>query len=128
MDSSTPKDAGIAWEGDSKEVLSSFPEAAKYNLGFDLRLLQQGQQPRDYRPMSSIGPGVYELRDQDERAWYRVIYLSRVRDVIHVLHCFEKRSRETPIKEINTARQRLKAVRARMVEGRKQEKKHGGRT
>ena len=71
--------------------------------------------------MSSVGPGVFELRDQDERAWYRVIYLSRVRNVIHVLHCFEKRSRETPPKEISTARQRLKAVRARMI----QEKKHG---
>ena len=123
MEFSAPKDAVIAWEGDSKEVISSFPDAAKYNLGSDLRLLQQGQQPTDYRAMSSIGPGVFELRDQDERAWYRVIYLSRVRDVIHVLHCFEKRSRETPVREINTARQRLKAVRARMI----QERKHGGR-
>jgi phage-related protein len=64
----------------------------KYNLGFDLRLLPQGQQPTDYRAMSSVGPGVFELRDQDERAWYRVIYLSKVRDPIHVLHSFEKRS------------------------------------
>lgn len=121
MDSSVRQDAVIAWEGDSREVISSFPDAAKYNFGFDLRLLQQGQQPTDYRPMSSIGPGVFELRDQDERAWYRVIYLSRSHDTIHVLHCFEKRSRETPMKEINTARQRLKAVRARMMRG----KKHG---
>lgn len=121
MDSSLPKDAVIAWEGDSKEVISSLPDRAKYNLGFDLRLLQQGEQPLDYRPMSSIGPGVFELLDQDERAWYRVIYLSRFRDVIHVLHCFEKRSRKAPTKEINTAKQRLKAVRARMIE----EKKHG---
>lgn len=121
MDSSASKDAVIAWEGDSKEVISSFPDDVKYNLGFDLRLLQQGQQPKDYRPMSAIGPGVFELRDQDQRAWYRVIYLSRVRSVIHVLHCFEKRSRETPMKEINTARQRLKTVRARMIE----EGKHG---
>jgi phage-related protein len=113
--------AAIAWEGDSKEMISSFPDAAKYNLGFDLRLLQQGQQPTDYRPMSSVGPGVFELRDQDERAWYRVIYLSRVQNVIHVLHCFEKRSRETPKKEIETARQRLKVVRARMLK----EKKYG---
>jgi phage-related protein len=124
MDASAPKDAVIAWEGNSREVISSFPDEAKHNLGFDLRLLQQGQQPTDYRAMSSIGPGVFELRDQDERAWYRVIYLSRVRDVIHVLHCFEKRSRQTPLREINVARQRLKAVRARMIE----EKKHGGRT
>jgi phage-related protein len=111
-------------EGDSREVITSFPDEAKRNLGFDLRLLQQGQQPTDYRAMSSIGPGVFELRDQDQRAWYRVIYLSRVREVIHVLHCFEKRSRQTPLKEINVARQRLKGVRARMIE----EKKHGGRT
>jgi phage-related protein len=124
MDSSVPKEAVIAWEGDAKEVLSSFPDMAKRNLGFDLRLLQQGQQPTDYRSMTSVGPGVFELRDQDERAWYRVIYLSRVRDVIHVLHCFEKKSRETPAREINTARLRLKAVRARMNE----EKKHGRRT
>jgi len=74
--------------------------------------------------MSSVGRGVFELRDQDERTWYRVIYLSRVRDVIHVLHCFEKKSRETPLKEINRARLRFKAVQARMI----QEKKHGGRT
>jgi phage-related protein len=121
MGRSVHRDAAIAWEGDSKEVLSSFPERARYNLGFDLRLLQQGQPPTNYRPMSSVGPGVFELRDQDERSWYRVIYLSRVRDVIHVLHCFEKKSRETPVKEINTARHRLKAVRARMTE----EKKHG---
>jgi len=121
MDSTAPRDAVVAWEGDSKEVISSFPVAAKQNLGFQLRLLQQGQQPTDYRAMSSVGPGVFELRDQDERAWYRVIYLSRVRDMIHVLHCFEKKSRETPVKEINTARQRLKAVRERMI----QEKKHG---
>jgi phage-related protein len=124
MDFSLPNDALVAWEGDSKEVISSFPEAAKQNLGFQLRSLQRGLQPTDYRAISSVGPGVFELRDQDERAWYRVIYLSRVRDVIHVLHCFEKRSRETPAKEINTARQRLKAVRARMI----QEKKHGKRT
>jgi phage-related protein len=124
MDPSIPKDAVVAWEGDSKEVISSFPVSAKQNLGFQLRLLQQGQQPTDYRAMNSVGPGVFELRDQDERAWYRVIYLSRVRDVIHVLHCFEKRSRQTPMKEVNTARQRLKAVRARMI----QERMHGGRT
>lgn len=114
-----PKDALIAWEGDSKEVISSFPEEARQNLGFQLRLLQQGQQPTDYRPMNTVGPGVFELRDQDGRAWYRVIYLSRVRDVVHVLHCFEKKSRETPVREINTARQRLRAVKQRMAEEKK---------
>lgn len=119
MQSSNLPDALIAWEGDSKEVISSFPDEAKANLGFDLRLLQRGLQPTNYRPMSSVGPGVFELRDQDERAWYRVVYLSRIHGVIHVLHCFEKKSRETPMKEIHVARQRLKVVRARMIDERK---------
>lgn len=51
MDSLDPIDAAIAWEGDSKEVISSFPDVPKSNLGFGLRLLQKGQQPPDYRPM-----------------------------------------------------------------------------
>jgi phage-related protein len=73
--------------------------------------------------MPSIGPGVFELRDQDARAWYRVIYLSRIRNVIHVLHCFEKKSRETPQKDIGAARQRLRLISERT----RKEKGHGKR-
>ena len=32
MDSSVPREAVIAWEGDSKEVISSFPDKVKSNL------------------------------------------------------------------------------------------------
>jgi phage-related protein len=108
-------EAAIAWEGDSKDIISSFPDEVRQNLGFQLRRLQQGQQPSDFRPMPSIGQGVFELRDQDERAWYRVIYLSRIRNVIHVLHCFEKKSRRTPQKDIGMARQRFRHVKMRTM-------------
>ena len=117
-----PQDAVIVWEGDSREVLRSFPDDVKQNLGFQLRLLQQGERPTDYRPLPSVGPGVFELRDQDARSWYRVVYLSRINDVIYVLHCFEKKSREMPRKDFEKARQRLKAVRARLAEEKKHEK------
>lgn len=113
--------AAIAWEGDSLEVLRSFPDGVRQNFGFQLWQLQQGEAPSDYRPMQSIGPGVFELRDQDERAWYRVVYLARVRDVIHVLHCFEKKSRQMSRRDFEKARHRLKAVRVRIAE----ERKHG---
>jgi len=109
--------ATVVWEGDSREILQSFPEAARKNLGFDLWRLQQGEQPSDYRPVPSIGAGVFELRDQDQRAWYRVVYLSRTKDVIYVLHCFEKKSRKMPRRELETAKQRLKNVRARLGRG-----------
>ena len=116
------KHAPVIWEGDSREILQSFPSDVQQNLGFQLWQLQQGERPTDCRPLPSIGPGVFELRDQDERAWYRVVYLSRVEDVIYVLHCFEKKSREMPRKDFQTARQRLKAVRARLAEEKKREK------
>jgi phage-related protein len=118
-----PKHAVIVWEGDSREVLSAFPEGVKQNLGFELWQLQQGARPKDYRPLPSIGTGVFELRDQDERAWYRVVYLSRIENVIYVLHCFEKKGREMPRKEFENVRRRLKEVRARLAEEKKHEKR-----
>jgi phage-related protein len=118
-----PRHATIAWEGDSREVLKAFPEGVKQNLGFQLWRLQQGEWPKDYRPLPSIGTGVFELRDQDERAWYRVVYLSRIDDVLYVLHCFEKKSREMPRRDFERAKRRLKAVRARLAEEKKSEKR-----
>src|SRR5271157_1005658 len=66
--------AEIHREGDSKEVLSAFPSDVKKNFGYNLRRLQNGLQPVcDVRSLPSIGKGVYELKDADERAWYRVM-------------------------------------------------------
>ena len=69
--------------------------------------------------MASIGAGVYELKEGDERSWYRVIYLAKVHDVIYVLHCFEKQSRKTDRRDLNVARERLSRVRQRIEEKRK---------
>lgn len=118
-----PKYAAVAWEGDSKAVLQSFPGNVLKNFGFELWQLQQGERPSDYRPLPSIGTGVFELRDQDERAWYRVVYLSRIDNVIYVLHCFEKKSREMPRRDFERAKQRLKAVRARLSDEKRYEKR-----
>ena len=114
-EAANPKLATVAWEGDSREVLKAFPDAVKESLGFELWQLQQGDRPKHYRPLPSIGAGVYELRDQDERAWYRVVYLSRINDVIYVLHCFEKKSRRMPRRDFEKAKQRFKAVKARLA-------------
>ena len=62
--------AELHFEGDSLEVLSSFPDEVKRALGFSLRQLQIGREPTSQtRSMSSIGSGVYELKEADERAW-----------------------------------------------------------
>lgn len=48
--------AEIHFEGDSLEVLSSFPDEIKRSLGFALRQLQLGREPTcQTRRMNSIG-------------------------------------------------------------------------
>ena len=116
--------AEIHWEGNSKDVLASFPEQVRGDLGFALYELQQGKQPSiETRRMESIGAGVYELKERDERAWYRVTFLSKVDDVIYVLHCFEKQSRKTDQRDLKIAKERLSRVRKRMEEKRKHAKR-----
>jgi phage-related protein len=109
--------ADLDFRGDSKEVLSSFPLSVKETFGYNLRRLQNGEQVLcDVRPMPSVGSGVFELKDQDESTWYRVMYLARVMDVIYVLHCFEKDSNKTSRDDIEIAEKRLKEVKAEIVQ------------
>jgi len=108
--SAPAKLADVVWLGDSLDVLRGFPQAMQGDLGYALERVQRGQMPPDSKPMRTIGSGVYELRDQDERAWYRVFYLKKIADVVYVLHCFEKRTAQTEKKDIEVARERLKRL------------------
>jgi phage-related protein len=120
------REVELHFEGDSLEVLSHFPDEVKRALGFSLRQLQVGREPTSQtRNMNSIGSGVYELKEADERAWYRAIYLSKVGNAIYVLHCFEKESRKTDRRDIEVARLRLKFVRQRIREQKTHEKRSG---
>lgn len=100
----------VRWLGNSLEILRGFPSPVQGDLGYALYRVQLGQMPPDSKPMRTVGPGVYELRDQDERAWYRVFYLKKIADVIYVLHCFEKRTAQTERKDIEVAKERLKRL------------------
>ena len=106
--------AEVVWEGDSLEVIRRFPGPVRQDLGAELRRLQTGDRPLNSRPMPSIGARVYELKEQDERAWYRVIYLAKIGNRIYILHCFEKKSAKTGKCDLALAKARLKRVLARL--------------
>ena len=107
-------------------MLAGFPEVIRGSLGFALYELQLGRQPHvPIHRMESIGYGVYELKETDARAWYRVIYLSKVDHVIYVLHCFVKQGRKTDRRDLNLARRRLSRVRSSLEEKRKRAKQTG---
>jgi len=108
--------AKIRWLGNTHDVIKSFPISVRYNLGTDLRRLQDGLRPLDSGPMPGVGTGVYELRDEDLDAWYRVIYLKQTKGKIYVLHCFTKQSNQTSRQDTNTARLRLVEANKELVE------------
>ena len=64
--------------------------------------------------MSSVGPGACEIRVRDASGAYRVVYVAKFADAVYVLHAFQKRSKrgiETPRREMEVVRSRLRLVR-----------------
>jgi len=63
--------------------------------------------------MSSIGPGVREIRINTELE-HRIFYVATFAEAVYVLHAFEKRTRKTPPHELRLARDRFRALVERM--------------
>ncbi len=98
----------LAWR--LKGGRRGFPKQTRKDLGAELMLLQLGETPLHSRPMPSVGRGVWEIKVQDESKQYRVFYVVKRREAIHVLHAFEKKSRKTRKADIELGKQRLKEI------------------
>jgi len=96
----------VSWLGSSLEDLRAFPEDARRDAGYQLGRVQQGLLPTDWKPMTTVGPGVVEIRVHT-RVEHRVFYVAKFEEAVYVLHAFEKRTRQTPQAEIVLAQKRL---------------------
>ena len=102
-------DRPIFWLGSSREDVRAFPPDARRLTGFQLRRVQHGLKPNDWKPMPRIGTGVQEIRVHTELE-YRVFYIAKFPEAIYVLHAFEKRTRKTPKRDLELARNPLRAL------------------
>ncbi|PCI69165.1 MAG: hypothetical protein COB26_00340 [Piscirickettsiaceae bacterium] len=100
----------IQFIGASLKSLRDFPDVARSEAGFELRELQKGYAPVDWKPMTSIGVGVKEIRIKGEQGIFRVIYVTKYLDRVVVLHAFQKKTQKTAKKEIDLAKKRLKSL------------------
>jgi phage-related protein len=94
------------------EFIRAQSTSLRLQIGEALRDLQKGVNlgmPLS-RPMTTIAPGVFELRVRDEDAAVRVFYFVRKYDAVVVFHAFQKKSQKTPIREIWLARRRLQEM------------------
>ena len=96
--------------GGSREDLREFPEAAQDSLGFELYRVQCGLNPKDWKPMPSVGSGVTEIRVRDQAGIFRLIYLATRPEGVYVLHCFQKKTQQTSRSDLELAKKRFKAI------------------
>jgi phage-related protein len=102
-------DKPVAWLGSALADLRAFPADARRDAGFELRRVQQGLDPDDWKAMPSIGPGVREIRIHTGLE-HRVFYIATFAEAVYVLHAFEKRTRKTPKHDLQLAAERLRAL------------------
>lgn len=99
----------IVWSGTSREDIRAFTDQARQRAGRELARLQEGLQPTDFKPMASVGIGVFETRVHAEGA-FRVIYAAKFAEAIYVFRALQKKSRKTSKDDIRLARGRYRAM------------------
>jgi phage-related protein len=78
-------------------------------VGHGLHLVQEGLEPDDWKSMTTVGAGVYELRIHTSLE-HRVFYVAKFAEGIYVLHTFEKKTQQTAKGDIEIARERYRDV------------------
>ena len=107
----------LVWLGSSRQDVRAFHADARRLAGFQLWRVQLGLSPNDWKPMTSVGPGVQEIRIRTGRE-HRVLHIAKFAETVYVLHAFEKRSRTTPRQDVEVARSRFRLLlRARVKQG-----------
>lgn len=102
----------VTFLGDSLTRLRDFPAHARSEAGYQLSEVQHGNDPDDWKPLKTVGPGVREIRIREASGAFRVIYLATLPDRVLVLHAFQKKTQATPHKDIELAVRRLREWKA----------------
>ena len=104
----------VAWVGSAKRDFLEFPDKVKDEMGNALGIAQFGGMHPPAKPWKGQGSGVFELVEAYDGNAYRAIYTVKFREVIYVLHAFQKKSSKgikTSGRDIDRVQQRLKAAR-----------------
>ena len=96
--------------GSALEDLRAFPRGPRREAGYQLGRVQSGLEPSDWKPMTTVGRGVREIRIH-HAGQFRVIYVAKIDDAVYVLHAFQKKTQKTRKRDIKIARRRLQEIR-----------------
>ena len=95
--------------GSALADLRVFPRVPRREAGYQLDRVQFGLKPSDWKPLTTVGSGVREIRIHHE-GQFRVIYVTKFDNAVYVLHAFQKKTQKTRKQDVEIARQRFKAM------------------
>lgn len=110
------KTKSICYVGSAEKDINKFPTDVADDISGAIDMIAHGEQPDNFKPMKSVGDGVYEIREKDGDTWYRVFYVAKLGDTVYVLHAFRKNQSKTPPKEIATGKKRYAKAKALAAE------------
>jgi phage-related protein len=99
----------VVFLGNSLNALRDFPDAARRECGRQLSRVQDGLMPDDWKPLITVGKGVYEIRVQLLGQW-RVVYVAKFSSAIYVLHAFAKKTQQTAKADIDIATTHYRSI------------------
>lgn len=100
----------VVFRGSALEDLRAFPRSARREAGHQIDQVQRGNDPDDWKPMKTVGPGAREIRIRDESRAFRAIYIAKFADAVYVVHCFEKKTQKTRKADIDLAAKRYREL------------------
>jgi phage-related protein len=104
------------WIGSSRDDLRAFPDEVRRVMGVAINDAQNGEEhPRAKALKGFGGRSVLEVVDDEDGDTYRAVYTVRFAAVVYVLHAFQKKSKkkiETPKRDIELIKARLKLAEA----------------
>lgn len=110
----TDPEKPVLWVSSSKRDLLKMPADVQSDFGFGLYQAQIGEHPDIAKTLSGFGgASVIELKLEFSGDAYRGVYTVQFEGAIVVLHVFQKKSKkgsETPKKDMELIRSRLKAA------------------
>jgi phage-related protein len=102
----------VVWVGSSRADLREFPDIVQDHMGYALYVAQQGGKHRDTKTLRGFGgSGVLEIIRDYRGDTFRAVYTVQYENAIYVLHAFQKKSktgRETPRRDVELIKQRLR--------------------
>ncbi len=97
--------------GDSLARVRDFPQGARKEAGVQLHKVQLGLEPSDWKPMTTVGSGVREIRVRDEAGAFRVFYIAHIGPAVFVPHAFfQKKTRQTANRDLDLVVSRLAQI------------------